>query len=90
MKWAFIEAAHGAVRKSKRFREIFNRRTDGGKRDKNRGYITVAHELCRVSYVLLRKEMDYTENPPARPGSAKQQHYTRPVKGQPETPMVAV
>jgi len=88
LKWAFIEGARGAVRKSERFRTIFNRRTDDGKRDKNRGYITVAHELCHVAYLLLSKEMDYTETPPARPGSDKQ-HATRPVQGQPDHPMVA-
>jgi len=71
LKWAWIEAAHGAVRKGGRFRALFDRRTNGGKRDRNRGYIAVGHELCRVAYVLWSKELDYCETPPARTGSRK-------------------
>jgi transposase len=72
LKWARIEAAHGAVRKGGRFRTIFDRYTDGGKRNRNRGYIVVAHELCRIAYVLLKKEIDYDASAlPARPGSKK-------------------
>ena len=48
LKWAWIEAAHSAV-KHPRFKEIYDRRTNGGKRDRNRGLIAVAHELCRVA-----------------------------------------
>jgi transposase len=69
LKWAFIEAAHGAVRKSDHFRAIFNRRTDGGKRDRGRGFITVAHELSRVGLSCCHHERDYSEQRPARPGS---------------------
>jgi len=69
LKWAFIEAAHGAVRKGGRFRALFDRRTNQGKRDRNRGYIAVAHELARLVYVLLTKETNYMEQAPQRPGS---------------------
>lgn len=72
LKWAFIEAAHGAVKKGGRFRLMYDRRTDGGKRDRNRGYITVGHELCHLSYVLWAKQADYSDHPPARSG-AKQE-----------------
>jgi len=89
LKWAFIEAAHGAVRKGGRFRQIFDRRTAGGKRDKNRGYIAVAHELCRLSYVCWKKQVDYTADPPPRPGSRRRRKRTsRPELGQPEDAMV--
>ena len=101
LKWAWIEAAHGAVRRGGRFREIFDRRTDGGKRDRNRGYITVGHELCRIAYILWKKEVDYSEIPPPRPGRRKRRPgcrramnvtpgTSRPGTGQPEHPMVAV
>jgi transposase len=70
LKWAWIEAAHGAVRSGGRLREIFNRYTDGGKRNRNRGYIVVGHELCRIAYSMSNKERDYQDAPPARPGSA--------------------
>jgi len=68
-KWAFIEAAHGAVRKSGHFKAIFDRRTDGGQRDRGRGFITVAHELCRVGLSCCHYERDYSEQRPPRPGS---------------------
>ena len=101
LKWAWIEAAHGAVRSGGRFREIFDRRTHGGTRDRNRGYIAVGHELCRTAYALWKKEIDYTDTPPPRPGRGKHPRglrraakgipgRSRPGTGQPEDPMVAV
>lgn len=71
LQWAWIEAAHGAVRKDGSLRAIFNRRTNNGKEDRNRGYITVANRMCRIGYAMWRKQMDYQEVPPARPGSMK-------------------
>ncbi len=101
LKWAWIEAAHGAVRQGGRFREIFDRRTNGGTRDRNRGYIAVGHELCRTAYVLWKKEVDYQETPPPRPGHGKPHRSrrcatkvtsgpSRPGTGQPDRPMVVV
>jgi len=101
LKWAWIEAAHGAVRHGGRFREIFDRRTNGGARDRNRGYIAVGHELCRITYVLWKKEIDYQETPPPRPGHGKPHRSmrratkvtsgaSRPGTGQPDRPMVDV
>jgi transposase len=105
LKWAFIEAAHGAVRKGGRFRAIFDRRTDCGKRDRNRGYIAVANELCRLSYLLWKKQVNYSDSPPPRPGTMKQrtmeektktslnekkkQRTSRPGTGQPDRAMAA-
>ena len=89
LKWAFIEAAHGAVRHGGRFRTIFDCRTNGGKRDRNRGYIAVAHALCRVTYVLWTQEIVYTENLPSRPGHRSRSRTSRPGTGQPEDPRVA-
>lgn len=98
LKWAFIEASHGAVRRSAGFREIFDRRTDQGKRDKNRGYIAVARHLCQVGFACVRKQRSYREEGPARPGI--QQNDTiknndrrvepHPESGRPDRPMVAV
>jgi transposase len=72
LKWAFIEAAHGAVRKGGKWKRIFDRATDGGKRDRNRGYIKVARELVKVVYVIWKNGSSYMENPPARPGSPRE------------------
>jgi transposase len=87
LKWAWIEAARSAVRHP-RFKAVFDRRTNGGKRDRNRGYIAVAHELCRVGYVLLSKEIDFADAPPLRPGSCKRSK-SRSGTGQPDVAMVA-
>jgi transposase len=94
LQWAWIEAARGAVRKSARFRDVFNRRTDHGKRDRGRGYITVANQLCRVAYSVCTKRVNYTEVPPARPGSQRRQGAraeasSRPGTGQPDVAMAA-
>ena len=93
LKWAFIEAARGAVKKSPRFRAIFDRRTEGGKRDKNRGYIAVARHLCHIGYVCQKKGVDYMEHRPPRPGErlpspAAASVDSCPELGQPETPMI--
>ena len=68
LKWALIEAAHGAVLKDAYFRDIFNRRTDGGKRDRNRGYIAVARQLCHVVYACQKEGREY--RPAASPAAA--------------------
>ena len=96
LKWAFIEAAHGAVKRSCFFREVFLRRTDGGKRDRNRGYIAVGRQLCLSGYACVKKQRRYSETRPARPGSRKgedmpksQSSNSVPGSGQPLHPMAA-
>jgi len=69
LKWAFIEAAHNAVRSGGRWRAWYDRVTAGGTRDRQRGYIKVARELVKVVFVVWRKNQSYLETPAARPGS---------------------
>ena len=93
LKYAFIEAAHGAVRKSQRLAAVFNRRTDNGKRDKNQGYIAVARQLCRIGFAMQKKGVDYMEERPLRPGeippqATAGQGSSCPKSGQPDHPMV--
>ncbi len=71
LKWAFIEAAHGAVRHGGRWRAVFDRATKGGKKDRNRGYIRVARELVAVVTAVWKNGTTYQERPPARPGSIR-------------------
>ena len=71
LKWAFIEAAHGAVRSGGRWRDMFDKVTDVGRKDRGRGYIKVARELVKVVYAVWSKGVDYQETPPARPGRLK-------------------
>jgi len=95
LKWAFIEAAHGAVRSGGKWRKIFDSYTDGGKKNRNRGYIKVARELVKVVYVVWSKCVEYTDNPPARPkasGRNKVKRFfgsTRSGTGQPCPAMAA-
>ena len=69
LKWAFIEAAHGAVRHGGRWRAMFDRYTDNGKKNRGRGYIKIARTLVKIVYVIWNKQTDYTETPPPRSGS---------------------
>jgi len=93
LKWAFIEAAHGAVRSGGKWRKIFDRYTDGGKKNRNRGYIKVARELVKVVDVIWRKAVEYTDNPPPRPSRREQAKRflssTRSGTGQPCPAMTA-
>jgi len=88
LKWAFIEAAHGAVRSGGRWRAMFDRVTQGGRKDRNRGYIKVARELVKVVYVVWAKGVPYAPIPPARPGHRKHQKKSRSGTGQLCHPMV--
>lgn len=72
LKWAFIEAARGAVKKKDPLLlGIFNRRTDSGRRDKNRGYIAVARKLAEVGLACVKHKRPYSTTPPPRPGSVR-------------------
>jgi transposase len=90
LKWAFIEAAHGAVRSGGRWRAWFDRVTHGGKKDRNRGYIKVARELVKVVYVVWKRQAPYTDTPPVRPGQSPTPCHgkSRSRTGQPLHPMV--
>ena len=91
LKWAFIEAAHGAVRHGGRWRAMFDRATDGGKKNRGRGYIRVARELVTMVFIVWSRNVAYTEEPPARPGqrpARRKGKHSRPGRGQPLHPMV--
>jgi transposase len=94
LKWAFIEAAHGAVRHGGRWRAMFDRVTDGGKKNRGRGYIQVARELVTMVFIVWSRNVAYAEKPPARPGrspggpSRRNRKHSRPGTGQPLHPMV--
>jgi len=98
LKWAFIEAAHAAVRRGGRWWELFDRVTSGGTKDRQRGYIKVARELVTVVYVVWSRQTDYRQERPPRPGrdqtglSGRGKHsrgkHSRSGTGQPYHPMV--
>jgi len=94
LKWAFIEAAHGAVRTGGRWREMFDAATNNGKKNRGRGYIKVARELVKVVYAMWTKGTEYMDKPPSRPGSksarsrGRRSQDTRSGTGQFYRPMV--
>lgn len=94
LKWAFIEAARGAVRSGGRWRAMFDRYTQGGREHRNRGYIKVARALVKVVDAMWRHGSRYQATPPARPGSCgaagqRRRRDARPGTGQSSLPMVA-
>ena len=82
LKWAYIEAARSAVRRSPRLRAWFDSYTHGGRENRNRGYIGVARRLCALSYVVWKKDVDYQETPPARPGRRRSVKRARSTRGE--------
>ena len=94
LKWAFIEAAHGAVRRGGKWRAMWDRHTNGGKSNRNRGYIKVARELVKVAFALWKNGTDFAATPPGRPGrhrpaGRRRRRDARSGTGQPSRPMVA-
>ena len=92
LKWAFIEAAHGAVRHGGPWRAIFDRVTDGGKQNRGHGYIAVARRLVDIVYAVWREGREYQERPSAQPlprkRAASSKRRARPGTGRPCRPMV--
>lgn len=96
LKWTFIEAARAAVRHGGRFREMFDRATAGGTKDRNRGYIKVARELVKIVTAVWKNGTTYQETPPPHPGQSPRKRMekflgiTRSGTGQLCRPMVPV
>ncbi len=72
LRWALIEAASvissGRAR-APRLHQLYQRLSHGGRCDKNKAKVAVAHELARLVHVVWKKRTPYQETPPARPGS---------------------
>lgn len=69
-------------------RFMYDRRTNHGRRDRSRGLIAVAHELCRLGFVVWKKGVAYQDSPPRRPGSVEKDPSSCPGTGQPDVAMV--
>ena len=95
LKWAFIEAAHGAVRHGGCWRAMFERATNGGRKDRGRGYIKVARSLVDVVYAVWRDGRKYQEQRPVAACAPRSEQNmtasagTRPGTGRPNHTMVA-
>ena len=100
LKWALVEAAQGAKRKSPRLARIYNAYTNGGRSRRQQGLVRIAHELARLVYLVLDREVDYQE--PAEPSAPRRASkpsrrerlrkwlQTRSAAGQPSPAMAAV
>jgi transposase len=94
LKWAFLEAARAAVRHGGRWRAFFDRVTEGGKKNRNRGYVKVARELVKVVTAVWKNGTTYQDTPPSRPGQSPRKRmekflgHTRSGTGQLYRPMV--
>src|SRR4030042_558636 len=75
-------------RQGVRGRQTYDRRTDGATANRNRGYIAVARKLAHVVDLVWRKSVEYTEEPPPRPGSRRRTRRSRPGTGQPGDALV--
>jgi transposase len=58
LKWAFLEGAHGAVRKGGLWRAMFDRYTRNGKTQRNRGYIKVGRALVKQTVKEWKKALE--------------------------------
>ncbi len=92
LKAAFLQASYSAVNASPRLKDLFNRITDDGQRNRMRGYMGVAHRLCHVGFSCVKNNRPYKETPPGRPGSesAKTCQMSHSGAGQPVVAMAAV
>jgi len=91
LKWAFIMAAHGAVKKGGKWRALYDRHTAGGKKNRGRGFIKVARGLVKVVFAMWSKGTEYTQTPPPRPGirpAGRRRKDSRPGTGQLDVAMV--
>jgi transposase len=87
LKWAFLEAARAAVRKGGHWRELYDRHTQGGKKDKNRGYLKVARQLCKLVVREWRKAVSGPEESSRAPQEqpARRSKHRRRGRGQSST-----
>ena len=76
------------MRSGGKWRAMFDRVTNGGKKDRNRGYIKVARELVKVVYAVWAKGTEYQEIAPVRPGRKRNRKKSRSETGQLCHPMV--
>jgi transposase len=80
LRWAMIEAASviatGRTRAVHLFR-LYQRLSHGGRHDKNKAKVAVAHELLKLVHVVWKKRTAYQEDPPARPGTTTKTQTTK-------------
>jgi transposase len=96
LRWAFIEAAGGAVRsrhsEGTHLRRLYQR-LSRPQQLKNTAKVAVARELVKLVYIVWKKKRPYLADPPARPGQSRAAQPQEPSptslrSDQPRHPMV--
>ena len=82
--WALIEAVTGVLNShgpaGRRLRKLYARLTDGGKYNKAQAKVAVAREIAQLVYVVWKQRTAYSDAPPPRPGSVRQEVTSTPRK----------
>ena len=61
LKWAFVEAAHTAVRRDSYFSSIFHKHNKS--KGNGKAIVIVAHQMSKIVYKMLRDERPYKPRP---------------------------
>jgi len=90
LKWAMLTAARGAVCRGGRWRQIYDRYTNGGKVNRNRGYIKVGRILIGVVRAVWRSGQAYRPDGQAEQagGNGPAKQTSRSGTGEPSPAMV--
>ena len=78
LRWMALEAVTGAVRSSPRFQSLVERVRAKNRSMPGKARVAVAREILELVFVLLRKDQNYQEIPPARPGVSRPVSAPRP------------
>ena len=69
LKWAFVEAAHTAVRRDSYFASIYHKHEKP--KGKGKAIVIVAHQMAKIVYQMLRDERPYKPRPKQRKKNSK-------------------
>jgi transposase len=85
LKWALLEAARAAVRKGGIWRAMYDRYTQGGRKQRNRGYIKVARGLAKQVVKEWKKALGGPEEGPSVPQASSPKKHRRGGRGRGST-----
>jgi transposase len=69
LRWAVLEGATGAVRKSRRMKSLHSRVKARNSNKAGKARVAVAREMLELVHLVLTRRTQYMETPPQRPGS---------------------
>ena len=69
LKWAFVEAAHTAVRRDSYFSSIYHKHNKS--KGNGKAIVIVAHQMSKIVYKMLRDERPYKPRPKQKKSSSR-------------------